>query len=130
MPPVRSLSSVLLCALAVASLGCSKSPEVKLTTTDHPEFPRPESLAELLPGRLHRAFLDCYRDSKSTVTGTSTVNVQGSHGLLDVTVTSSSGDQGLDSCTTGTITGGRMAREIGDTDHFIGFGLSVEYLQE
>ncbi len=123
-------SPTLLAVIALAALGCSKSPTVTLSAADHPKYPQPEPLAAAMSGTLHKAILTCYRDAGTETTGTAVVNVQGSHGLLDLTVLTSSGDTTLDGCVTGSISNGRMSREIGDTDHHIGFVLTTTYAYE
>ncbi len=124
------LTALTALVVLVALGGCSKSPTVTLSAADHPEYPRPDALADVLGGTLHKAVLTCYREAGTEAAGSAVVNVQGSHGLLDLTVLQSSGDPTLDGCVTGSISNGRMSREIGDTDHHIGFVLTARYAYE
>ena len=130
MPSDSTLSRIVLVIALAALCGCSKSPSVTLTAADHAKYPRPDALAGVLGGTLHKAVLACYREAGTEAGGTAVVNVQGSHGLLDLTVVESSGDATLDGCVTGSISNGRMSRELGDTDHHVGFVIAARYAYE
>lgn len=119
---------ILLAALLLA--GCSKSSAVTLSAEPDSDYRSPDNLAELLTGELHRAILTCYRNSKNEAVGTTVLGIRGSHGILDVTTESASGNAALDACARDTVLGARMARTIADTDNLIGFVLTVTYAQE
>ena len=53
-----------------------------------------------------------------------------SHGLMDVVMNSGSGDHALDRCALDTLKGGRLMREVGDTNDHIGFLVTIRYAQE
>lgn len=120
------LRLLALCLL----VGCSKSPTVTLSVAANADLPQPDNMTQMLNGQLKQAILQCYRDSGSKATGTTVVEVRGSHGLLDLTAKTSSGTDVLDACAADTISGARMARQLGDTESFIGFVLTVEYSQD
>lgn len=67
---------------------------------------------------------------RSCATGAAVIDVKGSHGLLDLALVTSFGDPVLDSCATDSISNGRRSRELGDTDHHIGFVLTATYAWE
>ncbi len=127
----RPVLFALLALFATFALaGCGKDPTLRLSAADHAEYPRPGNLDDVLAGTLHKAMLDCYRGESSEATGITVLRVSGSHGLLDIEVSSGSGHDVLDRCATSTVGGARMMREIGDTEGHIGFLLSAAFAQE
>lgn len=121
---------LLLLAAALLLTACSTDPAVHLTASDHAEHHRPENLAEVMDGSMRSGLLTCYRELETTAVGTVVLDVSGSHGLLDVVQTSGSGDEALDRCAVTTLKGGRLMREVGDTEGHIGFVLTVRFEHE
>ena len=123
--------SLLLLPVMVLFLGCSgPEPTVHLSAADHEKYPRPLNLDEVMSGSMMRSLVGCYRGLGSTATGSTQLDVSGSHGLLDVAMTSGSGDESLDRCALETLKGARLMREVGDTNSHIGFVVTVRFAQE
>ncbi len=120
--------TLLLAALLLAS--CGKDPAVHVSAADHAHHPRPHNLDEVMSGTMKKDLMTCYRGLGSTATGSVTLDVSGSHGLLDVELTQSSGDAALDACALSTLKGGRLMREVGDTNDHIGFLVTARFAQE
>ncbi len=119
---------VLSAALLLA--GCGTDPAVHLSAADHTKYPRPLNLDEVMQGSMHKSLLNCYRGLGSTAVGSVALDVSGSHGLMDVELVASSEDEALDRCALDTLKGGRLMREVGDTNDHIGFVVTVRYAQE
>jgi len=111
-------------------MGCGKDPVVHLSTADHAKYPRPLNLDEVTAGSMQSSLLGCYRGLGSAAVGSVELDVSGSHGLLDVELRSGSGDEALDRCALDTLKGGRLMREVGDTNNHIGFVVTVRFAQE
>jgi len=120
----------LVLGMALLLLGCGKAPTIHLSDTEHAKYPRPLNLDEVMAGSMQRSLLGCYRGLDSTAVGSVELDVSGSHGLMDVAMNSGSGDDALDGCALDTLKGGRLMREVGDTDDHIGFILTIRYAQE
>ncbi len=121
---------IVLFASVLLFVGCGKDPAVHLSAADHAKYPRPHNLDEVMEGSMRSNLMTCYRGLKSTAVGSVELDVSGSHGLMDVEVTSGSGDDALDRCALDTLTGGRLMREVGDTNDHIGFVVTVRFAQE
>ncbi|MBJ94747.1 MAG: hypothetical protein CMP23_09795 [Rickettsiales bacterium] len=120
----------IVLSITLLLFGCGKEPAVHLSTADHAKYPRPLNLDEVVSGSMHRSLLDCYRGLSSTAVGSVELGASGSHGLLDVELRSGSGEQALDRCALDTLKGGRLMREVGDTNEHIGFVVTVRFAQE
>lgn len=120
----------LLFLLILLLLGCGKEPTVHLSAADHEKYPRPLNLDEVMSGSMQRSLLGCYRSLGSPAAGSVELDVSGSHGLLDVAMTSGSSDESLDRCALDTLKGARLMREVGDTSAHIGFVVTVRFAQE
>ncbi len=117
-------------SITLLLLGCAKDPTVHLSAADHAKYPRPLNLDEVMAGSMQKSLLGCYRGIGSTAVGSVELGVSGSHGLLDVEMSSGSGDEALDRCALDTLKGGRLMREVGDTNDHIGFVVTVRFAQE
>ena len=112
-------------------VGCGgQDPAVHLSAADHAKYPRPHNLAEVMDGSMRSGAMTCYRGLETTAVGSVEVDVSGSHGLLDVELVSGSGDAALDRCALDTLKGGRLMREVGDTNDHIGFVVTIRFAQE
>lgn len=120
----------ILLSMTLLLLGCGKDPAVQLSAADHAKYPRPLNLDEVMAGSMHKSLLSCYRSMDSTSVGSVELDVSGSHGLMDVEMNAGSGDQALDRCALDTLKGGRLMREVGDTNDHIGFVVTVRFAQE
>ena len=120
----------ILLSMTLLLLGCGEDPAVHLSAADHAKYPRPLNLEEVMAGSMQRSLLGCYRGLGSTAVGSVELDVSGSHGLLDVEMNSGSGDEALDRCALDTLKGGRLMREVGDTNDHIGFVVTVRFAQE
>lgn len=119
--------------LLIAALlftGCGKDPAVHLSAADHVDYPRPDNLDAVMSGSMKQTVMACYRDLGSTAVGSVSLDVSGSHGLLDVELVTGSGDAALDQCALSTLKGGRLMREVGDTNDHIGFVVTIRFAQE
>ena len=120
----------IILSITLFLLGCGKAPTVHLSAADHAKHPRPLNLDEVMAGSMQKSLLGCYRGLGSTALGKVELDVSGSHGLLDVEMRSGSGDEALDRCALDTLKGGRLMREVGDTNDHIGFVVTVRFAQE
>ena len=120
----------IVLSITLLLLGCGKDPTVHLSAADHAKYPRPLNLDEVMAGSMQKSLLGCYRGLGSTALGKVELDVSGSHGLLDVEMRSGSGDEALDRCALDTLKGGRLMREVGDTNDHIGFVVTVRFAQE
>ena len=120
----------IVLSITLIILGCGKDPMVHLSAADHAKYPRPLNLDEVMAGSMQKSLLGCYRGLGSTALGKVELDVSGSHGLLDVEMRSGSGDEALDRCALDTLKGGRLMREVGDTNDHIGFVVTVRFAQE
>jgi len=120
----------IVLSMGLLLLGCGKDPAVHLSAADHAKYPRPFNLDEVMAGSMQKSLLSCYRDLGSQAVGSVSLDVSGSHGLLDVEMHSASGDEALDRCAFDTMKGGRLMREVGDTNDHIGFVVTVRFAQE
>jgi len=120
----------IVLSVTLLLLGCGKDPAVHLSAADHAKYPLPLNLSEVMEGSMHKSLLGCYRGLGSTATGSVALDVSGSHGLMDVEMTSGSGDPALDRCALETLKGGRLMREVGDTNDHIGFVVTIRFAQE
>ena len=120
----------LVLAMTLLLVGCGKEPTIYLSDAEHPKYPRPLNLDEVMSGSMQRSLLGCYRGLDSTAVGSVELDVSGSHGLMDVVMNSGSGDDALDRCALDTLKGGRLMREVGDTNDHIGFLVTIRYAQE
>ncbi len=115
-------------ALLPLLLACS-SPTVTLETSAHPDAPVPGKLTELLDRQFRRPIQGCYQkalETDSSLAGTVTYQVMGSHGILKPTLTGS-GPEALNDCALKPMSNQRLLRDLGDGDDMVGFTLTVEF---
>ena len=89
-------------ALLPLLLACS-SPTVTLETSAHPDAPVPGKLTELLDRQFRRPIQGCYEkalEADSSLVGTVTYQVMGSHGVLKADLTGP-GPEALNTCAKG-----------------------------
>ena len=120
----------LVLSMTLFLLGCGKAPTIHLSDAEHAKYPRPLNLDEVMAGSMQKSLLGCYRGLDSTAVGSVELDVSGSHGLMDVEMNSGSGDDALDRCALDTLKGGRLMREVGDTNDHIGFIVTIRFAQE
>ena len=109
-------------------LGCS-SPSVTVATSAHPDASAPAKLTEVLDPQFRRPIQGCYQkalEADSSLVGTVTYQVMGSHGILEPTLTEP-GPEALNTCALKPMSNQRLLRDLGDGDDMVGFTLTVTF---
>ena len=109
-------------------LACS-SPSVTVATSAHPDVPAPGKLTKVLDRQFRRPIQGCYQkalEADSSLAGTVTYQVMGSHGILKPTLTGP-GPEALNACALKPMSNQRLLRDLGDGDDMVGFTLTVNF---
>jgi len=109
-------------------LACS-SPSATVATSAHPDAPAPAKLAEVLDLKFRRPIQGCYQkalEADSSLVGTVTYQVMGSHGVLKADLTGP-GPEALNACALKPMSNQRLLRDLGDGDDMVGFTLTVNF---
>jgi len=109
-------------------LACS-SPSATVATSAHPDAPAPAKLAEVLDLKFRRPIQGCYEkalEADSSLVGTVTYQVMGSHGVLKADLTEP-GPEALNTCALKPMSNQRLLRDLGDGDDMVGFTLTVNF---
>lgn len=111
-------------------LACS-SPSVNVTTSAHPDAPPPAKLAGVLDLKFRRPIHSCYKkalEADSSLAGTVSYQVMGSHGVLKANVTVS-GPKALEDCALKPMSDQRLLRDLGDGDDMVGFTINADFTE-
>jgi len=109
-------------------LGCGGGPSVAVSSGTTPDAPVPSGLADALERDFQRPILQCYKESGSAATGSVTLLVHGSHGILKQE-SDEGADPALTKCATAPLDSPRLQRKLGDGPSSVGFTLSVTFSQ-
>jgi hypothetical protein len=110
-------------------LGCS-SPSVTVATSAHPDASAPAKLEKVLDVQFRRPIQGCYQkalEADSSLVGTVTYQVMGSHGVLKADLTEP-GPEALNTCALKPMSNQRLLRDLGDGDDMVGFTLTVNFI--
>jgi hypothetical protein len=110
-------------------LACS-SPSVTVATSAHPDASAPAKLTEVLDLKFRRPIQGCYQkalEADSSLVGTVTYQVMGSHGILKADLTGP-GPEALNTCALKPMSNQRLLRDLGDGDDMVGFTLTVNFI--
>jgi hypothetical protein len=116
------LSSLLL-------LACGSAPTVTVTHRVHPDAPAPRSLGANLESDFQRPMMRCFVEAlkaQEGLTGTVSVSVYGSHGILKQTVEGTA-PQALIDCAQAPLNDSKRQRRYGDGPVEVGFVLDVVF---